>query len=231
MSEEICVHMQCHKNFKATEFCISEFRNFYPNVPFKLVSDNGCDYSSFVNKYNISYKFDENSSFKNGYFNEFYGMSLYLNRIKETCLEFDKEWVIIFEDDVLTKRKINKFPETVAAGLCAHKLRDPLENYIKKINPKSSLIGYGMCGGSIFKRKEFLDCMDKIEQWYDASSGWTGNAILFLETLDKRIVHWGDITLTTIFLINGYDYSIWEELEQSNSRNGNAAFEHNHKTY
>lgn len=233
LMENFCVHMQCHKNEKATEFCVYKFREIYPNIPFRLVSDNGSDYSNLSEKYNLNYEFDPKSSFnKSGHFNEFEGMSLYLKRIKDTCLKFsDKEWVIIFEEDVLTKRKINKFPDTAAAGLCVNKLRDPLENYIKKINKKTKTIGYGMCGGSIFKRKEFLNCMDKAESFFDPDSGWSGPALLFLETLDKRIVHWGDIALTTFFLINGYDYSVWEELEQSNSRNGNAAFEHNFKKY
>jgi len=231
MSETFSVHLQCHKNNRATEFCISTFREFYPDIPFRVVSDNGSDYSNLINKYNISYKFESESSMANGRFNDFSGIYMYLQRLKETCLEFDTDWVLLFEDDVLTKKKITKFPNTSLGGLCANKFREPLERYIKNINNNATIVGYGMCGGSIFKRKDFLICLDKIESWFDEPSGWTGNGFLFLETMDKRIVQYSDIAVTALFLVNGYSYSLWDELEQGGSRGGKAAFEHNFKKY
>lgn len=231
MSDTFGVHLQCHKNERATEFCVSEFRKFYPDIPFRVVSDNGADYSKLINKYNIDYSFDQRNSMENGHFNEFYGMSIYLERIKDTCLKFNTEWIIIFEDDVLTKKRIASFPSTPAAGLCANKFREPLVRYIQKINPTAPIIGYGMCGGSIFRRKDFLICLEKIKNWYDKESGWIGHGLLFLETMDKRIVHYGDIALTCLFLINGYEYSLWTDLEQNGSRGQTAAFEHNFKKY
>lgn len=231
MSDTFCVHMQCHKKEKATEFCLSEFRKFYQDVPFRIVSDNGSDYSRLAEKYKANYSFDVRSSIKNGHFDEFDGISLYLDRIKDTCMQFDTDWVLIFEDDVLTKKQISNFPKTPVAGLCANRFRQPLENYIRNVNPAAPVVGYGMCGGSIFKRKDFLLSLEKIKNWYDQPSGWTGNGLLFLETMDKRIVHYGDIALSALFLVNGYEYSLWEELEQGGSRGGNAAFEHNYKKY
>jgi hypothetical protein len=231
MKETFGVHLQCHKNKKATEFCVAEFRKFNKENLFRVVSDNGDDYSYMIEKYGISYKFEPKSSMSKGCFNEFDGMSMYLNRIKETCIEFDTDWIMIFEDDVLTKREIKNFPESPAAGLCAHKLRNPMENKIRKLNPNAPIIGYGMCGGSIFRRIEFLECMKNMDNWYDVESGWIGNGLLFFETLDKRIVHYGDIALSVLFLANGYEYSLWSELEQGGSRGGEAAFEHNFKKH
>jgi hypothetical protein len=231
MSDTFGVHLQCHKNKAATEFCVGEFRKFYKDAPFRIVSDNGSDYTVLKEKYGVHYDFESEGSMKNGHFNDFEGISLFLERLKDTCVKFDTDWIIVFEDDVLTKKRISQFPETSAAGLCAHKFRDPLDRYIRDVNPTATTVGYGMCGGSIFRRKDFLLCFEKIKSWYDRPSGWTGNGLLFLETMDKRIVHYSDIVLTALFMVNGYDYSLWSELEQGGSRGGNAALEHNFKKY
>ena len=56
------------------------------------------------------------------------------------------------------------------------------------------MLGYGMCGGSIFKRQTFLDCYQHIDSFN----------LLDLEKMDPRITGWSDIPLTVFFIINGY---------------------------
>lgn len=216
------VHIQCYKNNKAVDYCLEQFRNYYPENPIRLLSDNGDDFDNLVEKYNIFYKKESKNILPKGKINGIDGTYEYLSRINDTCLLFDTEWILLMEEDVLTKGIIKSFPNTEAAGICSHPFHPELENHLKLKN-NNTILGYGMCGGSIFKRQTFLDCYQHIDSFN----------LLELEKMDPRITGWSDIPLTVFFIINGYSYSIWDETEQpsANIYYNNSSFEHDFKKY
>ena len=62
MSKTFTVYHQCYKNKKATEFVIQQFRQYNPDVPYYLISDNGEDFSNIAEKYDCYFVFDENNT-------------------------------------------------------------------------------------------------------------------------------------------------------------------------
>lgn len=50
------VHFQCYKNNNAVNYCLQQFRMYYPNNPVRLISDNGDDFDNIVEKYKLYYK-------------------------------------------------------------------------------------------------------------------------------------------------------------------------------
>ena len=213
----ISVHMQCYKNDFAVEKCIETFRKWYPIAPFRLVSDNGSDFSELSKKYNIVFDFKSDNILPKGKFASKDSVLIYLQRIYETCLLFDTEWIVLFEDDVLTKGTIIEFPTTHAAGISNHSYQIGLLRYFN-----DSHAGYGMCGGSIFKRETFIKCYESEKFNIDE-----------LSSLDSRVTGWTDLPLTLLFQVNGYEYSTWRGVEQpsANIYNIGAAFEHDYKKF
>jgi len=50
MSKTFTAYHQCYKNKKATEFAIQKFRQYNPDAPYYLISDNGEDFSDIAEK-------------------------------------------------------------------------------------------------------------------------------------------------------------------------------------
>jgi hypothetical protein len=219
--KEFAVHMQCYKNEYAVEKCIEAFRNWYPENKFRLVSDNGSDFTDLATKHNLVFEKKAENITPGGKFGSSSSIMKYLERIYETCKLFDSEWIILFEDDVLTKGRIISFPSTDAAGVSSHPYKPELSALLN--NSPSPFKGYGMAGGSIFRREIFIKCYENIDSFH----------LDDYAKLDPRIIGWGDLPLTFIFQINGYTYSEWSGVDEHASgiyRIG-AAFEHNFKTY
>jgi hypothetical protein len=154
------------------------------------------------------------------------GVREYLTRIYEHCLRVASDYVVILEEDVITLRRINRFPSSDCGGPRFNSLADPLNHYLRKINNTNLDYGYAMCGGSIFDRRVYLGCYEKQNLDLD-----------FLGTLDKRVVQYSDVVLTVIFLINGFSYSVWDEVSETNNPLEHrrifrdAAFDHNNKKW
>ena len=211
------VHMQCYKNELAVEKCIESFRKWYPNEQFRLVSDNGSDFSELAKRYNLVFDYKSHNILPKGKFANKEDVYIYLERIYETCLLFDSEWIILFEDDVLTKGHIIEYPSTSVAGISNHSYSYPLLQHLNDNNA-----GYGMCGGSIFKRKVFIECYERKN--FD---------IKLLSKLDERVAIWTDLPLTLLFQINEYEYSIWRGVDEPTSGiyKIGSAFQHNYKEF
>jgi hypothetical protein len=129
------------------------------------------------------------------------GVEEYFKRIYEHCISVNSEWVVILEEDVITLRNINYFPTTECAGPRLNSYSPELTNFLIK-NYGDKQYGYGMCGGSIFKRKSFIDAFNK---FLDLKS---------CVQYDNRITGWSDIPLTLIFHLAGLDYSVWHEISE-----------------
>jgi hypothetical protein len=86
----------------------------------------------------------------------------WIDRLKTACEMSRAEWVLLLEDDVLIKRKIKKWPKAD----CGKNLDQ---------------IGF-LGGGSVFKRKKFLDSLEKADIFAimkkDFTSSWAGDHLL-----------------------------------------------------
>ena len=200
MENKFAVHYQTWKNEKATEFTIQKFRKFFPTAKMRVVSDNGSDYSHFVEKYGIDFTFSDINVFPGGRFDRIDGCYEWLKRVNDTCLKYNEEWVVIFEDDVLTVNSNIVFPTEDSGGMIAWEWPEPIKNVLMNRNQKNTLWGYGMCGGSIFRREAFLDSYSKINEFN----------LEELVKYDSRITGWSDILMNCFLQYFGYSYQIWE---------------------
>jgi len=106
----------------------------------------------------------------------------WVERIKMACEMSDAEWVMLLEDDVVIKRKIEKWP-TADCG--------------KNLDQ----IGF-VGGGGIFRRKKFLESLEKID--------------IFAIMKKDHTASWaGDHMLSYIFRENGSTEEKWVELLES----------------
>jgi hypothetical protein len=221
----ISAYIQCYSNQMALYQTLLSFRNFYPKEPITLVSDCGDDFSRFAKRFELYYyRSDKNCDPRGTLGKE--GAFEYLKRIYEHCLRVSTDYVVILEEDVITHRRIKRFPSADCGGPRFNRLADPMIRYLQEINNTTRDYGYAMCGGSIFNRKVYINCYEKHNLDLD-----------YLAALDERTVQYSDVVLTLIFLINGHSYAVWDEISEANhpvvhSRIfRDAAFDHNNKKW
>lgn len=193
--------MQCFSNKRAVFECLKSFRQYYPDVPITLVSDGGDDFIEIKDRFNLTYKYSDKNILPKGKMCGIDGVKEYFKRIYEHCNSVNTDWVVILEEDVITLRPIKYFPTTECAGPRLNCYSPDLTNFlIKKYGYKQ--YGYGMCGGSIFKRKAFIQAFNKILDVEECTK------------YDERLFGWSDVPLTLLFHLSGYDYSIWNEISE-----------------
>ena len=203
MENKFAVHYQTWKNEKATEFTIQKFREFFPTAKMRVVSDNGSDYSHFVEKYGIDFTFSNVNVFPGGRFDKIEGCYEWLKRVNDTCLQYETDWVVIFEDDVLTVNSNISFPTEDSGGLIAWPWKAEMTDLLKSKNTKNTLWGYGMCGGSIFRRESFLEAYSKINEFN----------LEELSKYDNRIIGWADTLINCFIQYFGYSYQLWDGMD------------------
>ena len=200
MDTNFAVHYQTWKNKDAVNYSLTEFRKHFPTNPIHLVSDNGADYTDFVDMFKLDYTFKSSNVFPGGRFGEISHCYEWLSRLNDTCIMYQTNWIVIFEDDVLTVNNNIKFPISDSGGVNVNRWKPQLTDELKKYNVKNENWGYGMCGGSIFKRDAFLDCYSKINEF----------PLEELSKLDCRIVGWSDTLINCLLQYFGYTYEVWE---------------------
>lgn len=216
----ISVYFQVFSNKRAVFECLKSFRLIYNNEPITLVSDCGENFDEMVPKFNLNYYKADKNILPKGKMSGIDGVKEYLKRINEHCLNNDSEWVLLMEEDVQSQRKINHFPSTECAGPRLNPYSTQLNNYLISIYGYKNY-GYGICGGSIFKREAFLNAYKN-----------TPNIEDYVQ-YDNRLSGWGDIPLTLLFHLSGYNYSIWNEVSEkthyTNPIIRDSAFDHAYK--
>ena len=201
MENKFAVHYQTWKNEKATEFTIQKFREFFPNEQMRVVSDNGLDYSHFIPKYNIDFEFSNISTGSRlktidaGY--------VWLERVFNTCMLYDTEWIVIFEDDVLTQNNYITFPKEDSGGMICWPWENNLTQLLKSRNNKNEMFGYGMCGGSIFRRESFINAYSRIHEF----------DLKYIGSLYNRVTGYCDTLIGCFLQYFGYSYQIWESTD------------------
>ena len=166
------VHHQCFKNENATEFVIKSFREYHPDIPYVLWSDNGSDYSKLCEEYNINFILSDTNVGSNYTKDKLYE---FFNRVRKTCeLYPDKPYVLWMEDDVLVKGKI-KIPEN--CDFCGwpdvgNKFQQLLGNYnfknlCKKYNVTPNFDYWTLAGGGIMSSDVFTNKFNIIEKFIE----------------------------------------------------------------
>lgn len=221
----LSAYMQCFSNKAAVYQTLRSFRTYYPSERITLVSDAGEDFTRFAAHFNLHYHWSGQHCDPRGQLGET-GAREYLRRIYDHCVRADSDFVVLLEEDVTTCRKVRQFPTTACAGPRRNAFSDQLNRYLQDLNGTSLDYGYGMCGGSVFDRRTFIDSYEK-----------RNLDLALLSTLDTAVIHYSDLPLTLIFLVNGHAYSIWPEVSERYHPmeelriHRDAAFDHNDKRW
>jgi hypothetical protein len=220
----ISAYIQCHSNERALYEALKGFRTFYPTEDITLVSDAGDDFTRFAEHFDLHYYWSQNKAAPHSLGED--GAREYLRRLYDHCRSVSSDWVFILEEDVTTRRRIRRFPTTDCAGPRPNRYSDPMNRYLQQLNGTAEDYIYVMCGGSIFDRRIYMECYEK--QNLDLN---------LLSSLDERVLIYGDVLHTVVFLINGYSSGVWEEVSETKHRHRSfrifrdAAFDHADKTW
>ena len=201
MENKFAVHYQTWKHEKATEFTIQKFREYFPNEQLRLISDNGLDYSHFIPKYNIDFEFSNIGT--GSRLKTIDACYVWLERVFNTCILYDTEWIVIFEDDVLTQNNNITFPTEDSGGMICWPWKNELTQLLKSRNNKNEMFGYGMCGGSIFRRESFINAYSRIHEF----------DLKYIGSLDNRVTGYCDTLIGCFLQYFGYSYQIWESTD------------------
>ncbi|MFZ2167329.1 MAG: hypothetical protein WAV50_00495 [Minisyncoccia bacterium] len=222
---DFSVYYQTYKNRQATYASLQSFRENFPTVPVLLVSDGGDDFSAIARHFNCEYYHDPVNI---GYW-PCKDTGRWFERLARTCTLFNTEWVLTLEDDVRTRDRISKYPNAHLAGQggsrgtkVTKELTPSAQAFIKEKHPDITTFGISGCGGAIFHRASFMDCVNNIthgdiEKWMEVEPGFGAN----------------DIALTFLFLVNGYIARRWLDLSHDTIGNWGpaSAFDHQFKKY
>ena len=223
IDKSFSVHYQTWKNKKAVHKVLTEFRKYFPNNPIRLVSDNGEKYDDYVEEFRLVYEFKDSNVFPGGKFGKIEQCYEWLDRVNTTCEMFDTEWVVIFEDDVLTQSSEIEFPYSDSGGFIVNPWKQELTQVLKQRNNINLNFGYGMCGGSIFRRTTFIDCYKKLNEF----------PLEELSKLDNRIIGWSDTLINCLLQYFGYTYQVWDGMDDMSYPNytpkEGAVFVHGYK--
>lgn len=170
---------QCHKNYKATEFALKVFRSAYPTSTIILLSDNGYDYSKFVDEYNVIY-FHETSSCPPSFdAKDTEKHKLCIQRWQHYLPLIKEDYFMILEDDVLVLKPYDEPFLGTINGNCINVLSSEI---FKKIPDSPFLpetnVFYSGHGGSVYHKTQFLHAISNplrneflFTNWYQLGLG------------------------------------------------------------
>jgi hypothetical protein len=226
VAETISAYMQCYNHPRAVYETLKAFRGHYPEVGVSLVSDAGYDFKPFAKCFDLRYTHANEQVQPKGYFSGRESAETYLKRVYDHCISETSDWVVLLEEDVITKRRALHFPESACAGARSNPFSEKLTAYFNILRrSENRQFYYGLCGGSCFSRAIFLECYSR------------NRDLRLLHLLDDKIYYAPDATLTSLFTLNGYNYSEWAEVSELSwarpewcvMRDG--AFDHANKQY
>jgi SAM-dependent methyltransferase len=224
---KIGAHFVYYNNKRATYEALRSFREHYPHqsaTPIHLCGDAGDDFGDLAEHFDCLHSHYTCRS-GNGRTTEFDTKAqamMWFTRLYNTCVSFDGvDWIVILEDDVLTRGKIRFMPQGPMAGPCTMPFSEAAQMVLKFRHPGLPIYGYSGCGGTIIHRETYRKCY---ENFYDIST---------MALLDSRLGRHSDAMLTFLFLWNGFANVPW--LDHSELSRGvgrpDAAFDHQFKKY
>lgn len=160
------VYHRTYHNKRAFEVAFKEFRVFFPESPYVIISDNGDDFSNYIDNktFFIKSKVRLGGTGPEAFLNNNLTKWLdFYERIKECCEICKTDYMLTMEDDVLIKNHFVIDHDFDICGPCKSMLPQHTINFIEKfINRKKENYYYGLSGGAIFNTKKFLDNYDTI---------------------------------------------------------------------
>ena len=227
MDIKIAAIYSVYQQPRATYECLKSFRKHFPDAPVHLVSDNGYDFEKMAKYFNCDYTFETLQIITDPWpwykFNTIELALAALYRFKKTCEKYPQvDWILILEDDTLTRGPIKHMPPAPYSGPCTMEFQPAVIEFIHSKYPWLQIYGYSGCGGTIVHRESYLRCMQNIPDIEEA------------QKLDDRIRWYGDALITYMFLYNGFPNGPrW--LDQSETTYGkgspDAAFDHKYKVF
>jgi hypothetical protein len=191
-------------NKEQFKYAFDNFKRHFPESPYLIYSDMGDDFSEYVDDKTFYKRSDIRywGTGPNSYWGDNWDMwHSYFNRLKDACEICNTDYIIVMEDDVLITSKFNIIDDFDFCGPCNAKLSPHIISYIenkigRKINPY-----YGLCGGSIFNSKKFLENYSKIiENLHNYHYEYSNN-------LSEPIAIVPDGNFTIQFNLLGFEYS------------------------
>jgi hypothetical protein len=207
MADTISAYMQVYKTPRAVFEALKSFRTHYASEAITVLCDNGDDFSEICAAFDATYIHSDRrvvigpSDQRTSAQSTLDGIYISLSRFYNHCISTDSEWVVYLEADVRTIRRIRNFPQTDAAGARLNPFSPALTKYLVDTFGDKEY-GYGMCGGCIWKREAFIQAYE------------TNHDLAQCVVYDERVARFGDIALTLLFLVNGYEYSVWDEISE-----------------
>lgn len=227
---------QTYNQPRACFEALRSFRRHFPDVAIRLISDNGGDFSAIARRFDCDYVHDPIDTLVHVppcAFPTPRHAVLQMRRAADAAKflaasSTAAEWMLILEDDVLTRGPIKHPPLSPISGPCTCSYSEPLNSRIRTRYPQMRWVwGYSGCGGTILHIPSLLDAIDKPDAELLA-------IIQEGEALDGRIAKFGDALLTYLMLAAGYaNGPPWlDQSERSQGRGRpDAAFDHQFKTY
>jgi len=206
----LSVFHQCYKQRKATTEAIRSFREFYPTENYFLISDGGDDFSDIAAEFKCHYYHDPiNLGYRDHtHSSGIYGMTkdevlLWLSRFRLACELNSTKYILMMEDDVLIRGKIEMPEDTQFSGfgLPGNKFQPEFINYLKsKYDVKFNVDYYGTGGGSIFNAETFLKNYDKVTQIFRSEFDFIKNNLC-------GNLGWVDVWMPVYYFLSGKEYT------------------------
>ena len=169
INDKISFFYQCYKQPIATEYVLSTVRQYFPYNKIYLINDNGLDMKNIADKYNCYYIYKNENLCIKGNTQNFTNWTPeicfeWLNRLLDSVINCNTEYIINLEDDVICYNKIKKNPKGDINGIydcpwAPNNFNEKFINFLnnKNIYPKYNY--YGACGGFIMNTNIFISIM------------------------------------------------------------------------
>jgi hypothetical protein len=223
---ELSAYIQVYGNKRAVLESLKSFRAHYPRAKISLISDGGESFAEFAQPFQLYYEHSPVNTLPSARLANPDCAREYLRRIYQHCQRARSLWVLILEEDVLTYRRVRKYPKVHSAGPRNNPFSRELNEYLNNKRLTSGVeYFYNLSGGGVFHRETFLLCYE--QNHFDLNYAWL---------LDERLAA-TDALLSAFFLANNQDNVAWEEVSEKHIArqdlviDRDAAFDHNDKRW
>lgn len=173
------VYYQVYKNKPQTELILTHFRQYYPDIHIRLLSDNGDDHTELSNKFKCEYV---HSNYHMGLWgwnhvdvisgNHCYGWNKeealeHLNRWYSFSKVINTKYMMMMEDDIYINDMINivNIDFDFTQVIPGNQLCEESKLFLKKFNPNHTVNKYGCCAGHFLNTEVYIECFQKTFQF------------------------------------------------------------------
>ncbi|NDB82718.1 MAG: hypothetical protein EB127_08260 [Alphaproteobacteria bacterium] len=205
---------------------IEAFRLHYPTSKIDLYEDGSTDYDIIKDRFNVNLtRIPQSGLSFQTHGRPIHSLEtnfIWLNRIYESCVGYlsDCDWILLYEDDVWCRRKIQIDPTMDLEGAGGPLWKPELYKFLLEYHnipdtedrsywsSNGTFEGYGACGGTIFKRESFLKAYAGVKE-----IPWGK-----IKEIDDRPLEWSDASLTLVFQMANLKTGKWRDWAQYDSK-------------